>query len=162
MYNDRVEQFLSIIETIPGTRPHPNPDKHFSIVFEDFHKDAKANKIREVYADRFYFNDTFKTFRSIGELIPYMEETAENVKTTTVEILDVSRSQTDYYLRWKMVMDFSAKGRDIHSVSIGMTQLRFNEEGKIILHQDYWDGAEGFYQHLPYIGYFVRKVRDSL
>ena len=59
-------------------------------------------------------------------------------------------------------MDFSAKGRDIHSVSIGMTQLRFNDEGKIILHQDYWDGAEGFYQHLPYIGYFVRKVRDSL
>ena len=122
----------------------------------------KAANIKEVYADSFYFNDTFKTFRTIDELIPYMEETAENVQTTTVEILDVSKSDTDYYLRWKMVMEFTAKGRDIRSVSIGMTQLRFNEAGKIILHQDYWDGAEGFYQHLPYIGYFVRKVRDSL
>ena len=162
MYNDRVEQFLSVLKTIPATSSHEQPDKHFSTIFKDFHKDAEEKQIRDVYAENFYFNDTFKTFRNIEELIPYMEETAENVKTTTVEILDVSKSDTDYYLRWKMVMDFTAKGREIHSVSIGMTQLRFNDEGKIILHQDYWDGAEGFYQHLPYIGYFVRKVRDSL
>ena len=162
MYNDRVEEFLSVLETIPSTSEHSDPASHFSLVFKDFHLDAKEAKIREVYADTFYFNDTFKTFRTIDELIPYMEETAENVKTTTVEILDVSKSDSDYYLRWKMIMEFTAKGRDIRSVSVGMTQLRFNEQGKVILHQDYWDGAEGFYQHLPYIGYFVRKVRDSL
>ncbi|WP_345292100.1 nuclear transport factor 2 family protein [Kangiella marina] len=162
MYNERVEDFLTIIKTIPSTSSHPDPAQHFAVVFEDFHLDANESNIREVYAEEFYFNDTFKTFRSIDELIPYMEETVENVKTTTVEILDVSKSDTDYYLRWKMVMEFTAKGREIHSVSIGMTQLRFNEQGKIILHQDYWDGAEGFYQHLPYIGYFVRKVRSSL
>jgi len=162
MQNDRVDNFLNLIQTIPSTSTHPDPAKHFSLVFKDFHKDANEQRIREVYAESFYFNDTFKTFRNIDELIPYMEATAENVKTTTVEIMDVSKSDTDYYLRWKMIMEFTAKGREIRSVSVGMTQIRFNTEGKIILHQDYWDGAEGFYQHLPYIGYFVRKVRDSL
>ncbi|AOE48964.1 hypothetical protein KS2013_236 [Kangiella sediminilitoris] len=162
MYNDRVNNFLDVIKTIPATSDHKDPAEHFGHLFKNFHKDAREEVIRDVYAKEFYFNDTFKTFTDIEELIPYMEETAENVETTTVEILDVSKSDTDYYLRWKMVMKFTAKGRDINSVSIGMTQLRFNEDGKIILHQDYWDGAEGFYQHLPYIGYFVRKVRDSL
>ena len=162
MYNQRVNDFMDILKTIPATESHNSPDEHFGQLFKNFHQDAREEIIRDVYADSFYFNDTFKTFRSIDELIPYMEETAKNVETTTVKILDVSKSDTDYYLRWEMTMKFSAKGRDINSRSIGMTQLRFNQDGKIILHQDYWDGAEGFYQHLPYIGYFVRKVRDSL
>lgn len=162
MYNDRVDEFLDVLKTIPTTADHSAAGEHFGQLFTNFHEDAREEVIRQVYADKFYFNDTFKTFTSIDELIPYMEETAENVKTTTVEILDVSKSDSDYYLRWSMTMEFTAKGRMINSRSIGMTQLRFNDEGKIILHQDYWDGAEGFYQHLPYIGYFVRKVRDSL
>jgi len=61
-----------------------------------------------------------------------------------------------------MVMEFKAKSKDIYSKSIGMTQLRFNQEGKIIFHQDFWDSTEGFYQHLPYIGYIVRKIRSKL
>ncbi|WP_223670620.1 nuclear transport factor 2 family protein [Kangiella shandongensis] len=162
MYNDRVNNFLETLKTIPKTEDHPAPSDHFAKLFKNFHQDATEQVIREVYAEEFYFNDTFKTFHHIDQLIPYMEETAKNVETTIVEILDVSKSHSDYYLRWKMSMVFMAKGKKIESESVGMTQLRFNDDGKIILHQDYWDGAEGFYQHLPYIGYFVRKVRDSL
>ena len=61
-----------------------------------------------------------------------------------------------------MVMEFKVKRKDIYSKSIGMTQLRFNQEGKIIFHQDFWDSTEGFYQHLPYVGYWIRKIRSKL
>ena len=104
----------------------------------------------------------FKTINNIDELINYMQDTAEAVEVTTVDILDVSKSDTDYYLRWVMHMKFTAKGKEVDSQSIGVTQIRFNEQGKVVLHQDFWDGAEGFYQHLPFVGYIIRKVRDSL
>jgi hypothetical protein len=39
-----------------------------------------------------------------------------------------------------------------------MTQLRFDREGRIILHQDFWDPGAGIYQHLPVLGPAVRFV----
>lgn len=161
-YNNRVNSYFETIQSIPSTENSSSVKEKFEIVFKDFKNGATEEKIRGLYADEFYFNDTFKTFSNIEELIPYMEETAKNVEVTTVDILDVVKGDDDYYLRWSMTMEFTAKGSKVKSTSIGMTQLRFNESGKVILHQDYWDGAEGFYQHLPFVGFIVRKIRDSL
>ena len=134
----------------------------FLKLFRDLKVGANEKVIREIYAENIFFNDTFRTIYNIDELINYMVHTAEMVKSTTVEILDTAYSGTDYYVRWVMVMEFEAKNKDIYSKSIGMTQLRFNSEGKITFHQDFWDNTEGFFQHLPYIGYFIRKVRNKL
>ncbi len=161
-YNNRVNNYLSASQQIPGTHLTENIRQKFELVFKDFKTGTTADNIKNLYAEEFYFNDTFKTINDIDTLIHYMQEAANNVESTEVEILDVVKGEKDYYLRWSMTMKFSAKGTKVDSVSIGMTQLRFNAEGKVILHQDYWDGAEGFYQHLPFIGFMVRKVRDSL
>ncbi|WP_251358404.1 nuclear transport factor 2 family protein [Kangiella sp. TOML190] len=162
MFNDRVDDFLSQLKMTEATQDSDAIQSKFEMVFKDFKKGVSESNIRSLYADTFYFNDTFKTITDIDQLVAYMTETAEQVETTKVEIIDVAKGKSDYYLRWVMHMKFKAKGRQVDSRSIGMTQIRLNAEGKIILHQDYWDGVEGFYQHLPYIGYFVRKVRDSL
>ena len=139
-----------------------DPILNFKSLFTDFKLGANEQIIRKTYADTFYFNDTFKIITSINELIPYMEETANLTKSTTIEVLDVAFSGTDYYVRWVMDMKLEVKNEDIYSRSIGMTQLRLDEEGKIIFHQDFWDSAEGFYQHLPYIGYVLRKVKSKI
>ena len=162
IYNDRVNDFLNKLEQVPPTSTVNNPEQKFLSLFGDFKKGTTEQVIQQLYADTFYFNDTFKTFNDIDALSAYLKETADLVELTTVEILDVSQSDTDYYLRWVMHMKFKAKGREVNSRSIGMTQIRFNDEGKVILHQDYWDGAEGFYQHLPIIGYIIRKIRTGL
>lgn len=162
MKNQRVDEFLSTIKSIPASELVDNPKEKFLSLFGDFKQGTSEDVINELYAENFYFNDTFKTFHNRKELSEYLQETADMVDVTTVDILDVSKSETDYYLRWTMHMKFTAKGKEVDSRSIGMTQIRFNQEGKVILHQDYWDGAEGFYQHLPIVGYIVSKVKANL
>lgn len=162
MYNKRVNDFLEVSLDTPISSSVENPEQKFLKLFGDFKQGAKSDIIRDLYAEKFYFNDTFKTFTNINDLVAYMHETADNVTVTTVEILDISKSESDYYLRWVMHMKFTAKGRAVDSKSVGMTQIRFNDQGKVILHQDYWDGAEGFYEHLPLVGYIVRKIKSSL
>ncbi len=162
MKNQRVNNYLSIIDTIPPSVRVSDPAAKFLTLFGDFKQGTTDIVINQLYADEFYFNDTFKTFRNRNDLAKYLKSTAQEVDLTTVDILDVSKSETDYYLRWVMHMKFTAKGREVDSRSIGMTQIRFNAEGKVILHQDYWDGAEGFYQHLPIVGYIVTKIKSGL
>lgn len=160
--NDVVINYLDALVKSPKTEDKQRVKEHFELLFADFKKGANEEIIRKTYADSFYFNDTFKATNDIDELVPYMIETAKNVESTTVEILDIAKSETDYYIRWVMDMKFKVKRRDVHSKSTGVTQIRFNDEGKIVFHHDYWDSADGFYQHLPYVGFFVRKAKSML
>lgn len=118
--------------------------------------------IRETYAETLYFNDTFRTITDRNELISYMQHTGQQVDRLEVEIEDIALSKQDVYVRWVMRMQFTVMGKKVDSESIGISQLRFNQDGKIILHQDFWDGVDGFYQHLPIIGYSLRKIRSKL
>lgn len=134
----------------------------FETVFKDFKAGATEENVRALYAENFYFNDTFTIVNNIDDLVAHMVKTAEQVEITTVDIHEVIKGDNDYYLKWTMFMKFSAMGRMIESTSMGMTQLRFNKEGKIILHQDYWDGSEHFFEHLPVLGRLVKSVKSKL
>lgn len=134
----------------------------FESVFKNFHSDATASNIKALYADKFHFNDTFVIMNDIEDLVPHMIRTAQNVELTTVDIHEVIKTETDYYLKWTMHMKFTAVGKEVDSLSMGMSQLRFNEKGKVIFHQDYWDGSENLYEHLPLIGRFVKKIKSQL
>lgn len=160
--SDMAVHYFEELNKAPNTIKIVDVKSKFLRLFSDFKQGANEEIIRQTYADKFYFNDTFKVLDNIEELVPYMVETAKNVNSTTVDILDVAESGSDYYLRWVMIMEFEAKGKDIYSQSTGMTQLRFDSEGKVIFHQDFWDTTEGFYQHLPYVGYLFRKIRSKL
>ena len=41
----------------------------------------------------------------------------------------------------------------------GATHLRFNAEGKVVLHRDYWDAAEELYAKLPLVGLLMRGLQ---
>ena len=41
----------------------------------------------------------------------------------------------------------------------GSSHLKFNEQGQVCLHRDYWDAAEELFQKLPIIGAPVRWLR---
>ncbi len=160
--NQFTDNYLHQLEQFNSTHTVNNVKDKFLKLFKNFKSGATEEIIKNTYADSFYFNDTFRVLYDIEDLVPYLTETAANVETTTVDILDTAYSGTDYYVRWEMVMVVDVKGEELFSRSIGMTQLRFNDEGKIIFHQDFWDSTEGFFQHLPYIGYMIRKIKSQL
>ena len=41
----------------------------------------------------------------------------------------------------------------------GATHLRFDGQGRVILHRDYWDAAEELYAKLPLIGWLMRGLQ---
>lgn len=137
----------------------------FADLFDSLDTDDVAeleSLIDERYADEFFFNDTFRTITQRDDLKAYMRETSDNLTSCQVVIDDIARSGDDVYLRWTMRMQFSVMGREINSESAGVSHLRYNDKGKIIVQQDFWDGVEGFYQHLPVIGLWISQIRNSL
>jgi hypothetical protein len=159
--NRTADNYLAQVNMLPSTTKQ-DVRTAFGKVFNDFKTGATDANIRALYAEKFYFNDTIKIIENIDELIEYMLESAQHVNSTQVEILDVIKGSDDYFIRWSMIMDMNIKGKDINSHSIGMSQLRFDNHGKIIFHQDFWDSSEAFYEHLPYFGRLVKKIKSML
>ncbi len=152
-------------QSLKDTQPKPVNDETvvaFGEIFANLQTDNLPELVDEIYAERFYFNDTFQTFRDRKSLTAYLQKTGQKVDKLDVKINDIARSGNDIYVRWSMHMQFSVLGKAIKSDSVGITHLRFNQAGEIILHQDFWDGSDAFYQHLPVIGMWIRQIRGQL
>ncbi|MFU2486082.1 nuclear transport factor 2 family protein [Thauera sp. WH-1] len=55
---------------------------------------------------------------------------------------------------------FVLRGRPV--VVHGVTHLRFDAGGRVVLHRDYWDAAEELYEKLPLLGTLMRALRRRL
>jgi hypothetical protein len=136
--------------------------ERFEATFSDLTAPDIAERFRQTYAEELFFNDTLHTIDQREPLAEYMGRTGAGLSESVVDVHQVVRDGTDVYVRWSMEFKTRAAGRDIHSRSIGMTHLRFNEAGHIVLHQDFWDSGHALYAHLPFVGFAVRRARSAM
>lgn len=115
-----------------------------------------------VYAPDAYLNDTLVTHHGAEEIKAYFLETAETMTSYKVTIDDTASSGKEHYVRWTMV--FSAPklngGKPVESV--GMSHVRFNGDGQVIMHQDYWDSGFNIYGQIPVVGGAIETIRRRL
>ena len=117
--------------------------------------------IDNLYADTLYFNDTFHTFEDRTALRHYFTSLADGA-TVVVEPIAAMEKGDELWLQWTMRMQVEVAGKPFDMTSVGISQLRFNEQNQIVLHQDFWDGVGGFYGNLPLVGSMIGQVRKGL
>jgi len=62
------------------------------------------------------------------------------------------------FLTWDFLFRFRRFGRQPQAVR-GATHLRFDAQGLVALHRDYWDAAEELYEKLPLLGALMRWLK---
>ncbi|GAB4266892.1 MAG: hypothetical protein Kow0065_17640 [Methylomicrobium sp.] len=118
--------------------------------------------VEKTYAEYLYFNDTLVTLHDREALIRYMQGTQQSVDDIGVDILSVIEQGDDVFVRWSMRTRFTVLGQDKEVTTIGFSHLRFDDRGLIVLHQDYWDSAQGLFLHIPIIGGFLQWLKNGL
>ena len=134
--------------------------------FENFlgHLDEKTarDETTKVYAPEAFLNDTLKTVHSSAAIRDYFIKTAQGLDSMTVTFDDVAVSGHNYYFRWTMDtrMKHLAKGRNVRT--IGVTLVRFDPQGRVLIHQDFWDSAQGVWDHVPVLGSMIRWIQSKI
>lgn len=134
--------------------------ERFANFYSNVTPDSVRTQIGTVYAEAIFFNDTLKTLRTRSALESYFVKTAEHASAMRVTVIDVARSGANYYVRWTMEVRF--KGASDSVFTIGISQLRFNEQGLIVFHQDFWDSTSGFFEHLPVLGGILGWIKSKI
>lgn len=146
----------------PGSETERQAIERFQDLLSDFKAPDFRRRIREVYARDVFFNDTLKTVRGVDRVEEYLAASADAIDRGTVEFLDVVSQDGDYYFRWLMTLRFKRLARGEDKSSIGMSHVRFDDEGKVVLHQDFWDSTAGLFEHVPVLGSVLRRAKKRL
>lgn len=160
------QQALAATASVKGPPQGSTEEKAAIVRFENFlsHLDEKTarEETEKVYAPDAFLNDTLKTLHGSPAIRDYFIKTAQGLNGMTVVFDDVAVSGQNYYFRWTMdtQMKHLAKGQTIRT--IGITMVRFDPQGRVLLHQDFWDSAQGVWDHVPVLGSVIRWIQSSL
>jgi hypothetical protein len=163
---DFTKEYQEALAARPGVSMSPQSARAavggFAGLYGDLSVPNVTANVRQVYAPEAWFNDTIATEVGIDAIEKYLLKTAEGAEKVSARINDVAVSGSDCYVRWTMEIRTKnlAGGQPI--VTEGISQLRFDGQGRVILHQDFWNPATGIYQHLPLLGPAIRFVNGLI
>jgi len=143
----------------PGSEAERHAIERFCDFFSRMTPERVRSLVDSVYADNAIVHDTLVTHVGIDAIRAYFIKTAERASDVKVRVDDHVRTGNDFYVRWTMDITWSAFKKGTTTRSVGVSQIRFDRDGKVVLHHDFWDSASGFYEHLPIVGAMIRWIK---
>ncbi len=120
-----------------------------------------------IYANDVVFIDPITTHRGIGEVKHYFSNLLEQAESCKFDIADVfncstgnpTHTQVSHVVNW--TMHLTLKGNKKHITLDGTTQLNVVNDS-IVYHKDYYDLGEMVYEHVPILGFVIKKIKGKL
>ena len=131
-------------------------------LFQNYTPEELKTRTPQVYADDIWFRDGFREIRGGDALVDYLQHSASGLRDSRFEFAEPIRHGDDVYLRWVMHLNLKRDDAERWSRTLGMSHLRFDEDGRVIFQQDYWDPTDMLYYRIPGANWMIQQVRKKL
>jgi len=118
------------------------------------------NELRDLCAPDVRFRDPFNDVRGHDQIVRVFAKMYEDVAEPTFEVIDNAVSGSNSYIRW--VFRFKNKKNGAPFSIDGMTEVHFDDAGRVTAHLDHWDVASQLYERVPVLGTVLRAIRRRL
>jgi len=116
-------------------------------------------RLRALVAPDILFRDPFNETRGVAALERVLAKMFEDVVNPKFETLHMTTDGAVGYMKWRLI--FGPKGDGRREV-VGLTELHFDEAGRVTRHIDFWDPASQLYERIPVLGFVLRKIRRRI
>ena len=111
------------------------------------------------------FEDPFNKVNGKEAVIKIFSEMFEKIDNPKFQILELSYAQNfdqklTVYLKW--ILNGSLKKNKKSFAIKGVSEVKFNDQGKVVKHIDYWDSMTQLIVHLPYVGSIVKTFLKGI
>jgi ketosteroid isomerase-like protein len=132
---------------------------------EHFYKNSSKDDmslVTEFYHADAVFKDPVGEVKGAENLKAYYSSLYENLKEIKFEFPKTFEAKDTVIATWIMTISTeSLNGGEPVRVE-GSSVITFDADGKAIYHRDYFDLGEMVYEHIPFVGFLVRKVKKRL
>jgi len=134
-----------------------DPVDHARAYFESITPES-VERIETIYATDAYFKDPFNEVRGVAAIRRIFEHMFVQVEAPRFVVRETVAQGNDAFLTWDFLFCMPRRsGRE--QVIRGASHLKFDREGRISYHRDYWDAAEELYEKLPVLGGLMRLLK---
>ncbi|MDF1721010.1 MAG: nuclear transport factor 2 family protein [Minwuia sp.] len=119
---------------------------------------ADIARIPEVFTPDARFKDPFSDLRGHDRLARVFTAMLRDVRDYQLVVDDHVRKGDTGWLKWTMSGFVRPLGAERWVVT-GVSIIRFDANGLVSEHVDYWDAAGQMYERLPLIGWILRRLR---
>ena len=119
-----------------------------------------TRQLADIYASDAYFKDPFNEVRGLTPITAIFAHMFTQVVTPRFVVTTHVMQGDEAFLTWDFLFRmkrFSNVEQCIH----GCTHLKFDTDGRVTFHRDYWDAAEELYEKLPLLGSLMRGLKRA-
>jgi cytochrome oxidase Cu insertion factor (SCO1/SenC/PrrC family) len=119
---------------------------------------ADVSHLGEFYAADARFKDPFNDVQGVPAIEKVFAHMFVALDAPRFVVRDIVVEGDQCFLTWDFLFRFKRFSRG-EQVVHGGSHLRFDAQGRVVLHRDYWDAAEELYEKLPGVGAFMRFLK---
>lgn len=113
----------------------------------------------EFYSADAYFKDPFNEVRGLASIQRIFSHMFNQVGEPRFVVAESIVAENGTMLIWEFNFQLKLWGKSQTQIMRGVSHLRFDTDGKVNFHRDYWDTGEELYMKLPAIGTLMRGLR---
>ena len=133
----------------------------FKNLFHSLNRDYCNKKIIEqVYDVDMTFQDPFHKIEGSEAFTKYCADMYENVIASGFVFHKQILGENDAFLTWTFCYSHPKLKRGRTICVEGSSEVRFNK--KVYFHKDYFDGGAMLYEHIPFIGSLIQRIKGRM
>jgi ketosteroid isomerase-like protein len=137
---------------------HPDPRVARVVALYETLVPADLPALRGIYADDARFKDPFNQVQGVAAIARIFSHMFRTLDSPRFQVCAIVADGDDLFLTWDFT--FRTRGAGAAAMAIhGASHLRFDAQGQVALHRDYWDAAEELYEKLPVLGALMRWLK---
>jgi len=125
--------------------------------YEQLRKPEDLKRLGTAYAPKARFKDPFNEVQGLPEIEAVFAPMFRTLSSPRFVVTSQMAQGDQAFLVWDFRFQF--KGEPAMQTIRGASHLRFDAQGLVVDHRDYWDAAEELYEKLPVLGGAMRWLK---
>jgi len=118
------------------------------------------DQLPAIYAADARFKDPFNEVRGLEAITAIFVHMFGQVDAPRFVVTERVLQGSQAFLTWDFLFRMKRFSSEQQCIR-GATHIRFDADGTVVLHRDYWDAAEELYEKLPVVGALMRFLKRA-
>jgi len=118
------------------------------------------DQLPAIYAADARFKDPFNEVQGLAAITGIFAHMFGQVDAPRFVVTNRVLQGSQAFLTWDFLFRMKRFSSEEQCIR-GATHIRFDVDGTVVLHRDYWDAAEELYEKLPVVGALMRFLKRA-
>lgn len=141
--------------------PHLQQALARTVAFFENLSPQRLPELETLYSADAFFKDPFNEVKGTAAIRHVFSHMYVALNDPRFEVKTCFGQGNEAFLAWHFIFRFKDTRPQEWQCIRGSSHIRFDEDGRICYHRDYWDAAEELYEKIPLLGGLMRWIKKK-